>query len=135
MKWGLIAATLAAAVLIGPAQAQEDPLSGNYMLPLCKTWLRMASPDLDVIKDEIRTGNAKPGGIVQYFTEAGMCAGQVVGISVMLGPLACIPSEVTNEQLVRVVVASIEKVPATMHENFSALVRAVIVDAWPCKNN
>lgn len=135
MKWRLIAATLAAAVLVGPAQAQEDPLSGNYMLPLCKTWLRMASHDLDVIKDEIRTGNAKPGGIVQYFTEAGMCAGQVVGISVMLGPLACIPSEVTNEQLVRVVVASIEKVPATMHENFSALVRAVIVDAWPCKNN
>jgi hypothetical protein len=30
MKWGLIAATLAAAFLIGPAQAQEDPLSGNY---------------------------------------------------------------------------------------------------------
>ena len=135
MKWRLIAATLAAAFLIEPAQAQEDPLSGNYMLPLCKTWLRMAPHDLDVIKDEIRTGNAKPGGIVQYFTEAGMCAGQVVGISVMLGPLACIPSEVTNEQLVRVVVASIEKVPATMHENFSALVRAVIVDAWPCKNN
>jgi len=131
MKWRLIAATLAAAVLVGPAQTQEDPLSGNYMLPLCKTWLRMAPHDLDVIRDEIRTGNSKPGGIVQYFTEEGMCAGQVVGISVMLGPLACIPSEVTNEQLVRG--ASIEKVPATMHENFSALVRAAIVDAWPCR--
>jgi hypothetical protein len=47
--------------------------------------------------------------------------------------LACIPSEVTNEQLVRVVVASIEKVPATMQENFSALTRAAIVDAWPCR--
>ena len=135
MKWRLIAATLAAAVLVGPAQTQEDPLSGNYMLPLCKTWLRMAPHDLDVIRDEIRTGNAKPGGIVQYFTEAGMCAGQVVGISVMLNhePMACIPKEITNEQLVRVVVASIEKVPATMHENFSALVRAAIVDAWPCR--
>jgi Rap1a immunity proteins len=134
MKWRLIAATLAAAVLIGPAHAQEDLLSGNYMLPLCKTWLRIASHDLDVIKDEIRTGNAKPGGIVQYFTEAGMCAGQVVGISVMLNhePMACIPKEITNAQLVRVVVASIEKLPATMHENFSALASAAIVDAWPC---
>lgn len=65
MKWRLIAATFAAAVLVGPTQAQEDPGSGNYMLPLCKTWLRMASHDLDVIKDEMRIGNAKPGGIVR----------------------------------------------------------------------
>jgi hypothetical protein len=46
---------------------------------------------------------------------------------------ACIPKEITNEQLVRVVVASIEKFPATMHENFSALARAAIVAAWPCR--
>jgi hypothetical protein len=135
MKWGLIAATFAAAVLVGPAQAQENPGSGNYMLPLCKAWLRMASHDLDVIKDEMRTGNVKPGGIVQYFTEAGMCAGQVIGISEMLNhePMACIPKEVTYEQLVRVVVASIENHPATLHESFSALARAAIVAAWPCR--
>jgi hypothetical protein len=140
MKRRLIATTFAAAVLVGPAQTQtlDDPRSGNYMLPLCKSWLRLASHDLDVIQNEMRTGNAKPGGIVQYFTEAGMCAGQLVGISEMLNgrdhePMACIPKEVTYEQLVRVVVASIENHPATMHQSFSMLARAAIVAAWPCR--
>ena len=132
MNWRMIVAAFAAAVLVGPAQTQEDRSSGNYMLPLCKTWLRMGSRDLDVIKNEIRACDAKSGGIPIYFMQAGMCAGVVIGISAMLEPMACVPNEVTNEQLVRVVVTSIEKYPATRHENFSALAGAAMVTEWPC---
>jgi hypothetical protein len=132
MKRRLIVATLAAAVLVGPAQTQEDPGSGNYMLPLCKTWLRMMSNDRDIIMNEMRAGNAKPGGIVMYFMQAGMCAGEVIGISEVLGAKACIPNGVTNEQLVRVVVAFVEEHPADIHENFSVLAGVAMVSAWPC---
>ena len=50
------------------------------MVPLCKTWLRMGSRDLDVVKNEILAGDAKSGGIPTYFMQAGMCAGVVVRI-------------------------------------------------------
>jgi hypothetical protein len=127
-------ATIAAVVLMGrPAQTQEGQGSGNYMLPLCKTWLRMASHDFASVKEELKTGDASPGGIPMYMIKAGMCAGVVIGISEMLnGSEACILTEVNNEQLVRVVVASIEKDPAHMHENFSVLAGAAIAVAWPC---
>jgi hypothetical protein len=134
-----VAITVAAVVLMmeRPALAQEDPSSANYMLPLCRTWLRMMSHDLAAIKDELTTGNAGPGGIPAYMLKAGMCAGVVIGISDMLNgsdqePRACIPMAVTNEQLVRVVIASIEKNPAHMHENFTVDAAAALVVAWPC---
>jgi predicted nucleotide-binding protein (sugar kinase/HSP70/actin superfamily) len=48
-------------------------------------------------------------------------------------PMACIPQGVTKEQLVRVVVASIEKnLLADIHEDFGTLAAAAIVAAWPC---
>jgi hypothetical protein len=100
-------------LLATPAQTQEDRSSGNYMLPYRKSWLRMASNDVDVIKNEIRSASTKSGGITMHFIAVGMRAGEVVRISdLLLGgsgdAKACIPSEATNEQLVRVVVAEIE---------------------------
>jgi Ssp1 endopeptidase immunity protein Rap1a len=133
-----IAAIMLALVLAGHyAQAaepsQENRGSGNYMLPLCKTWLHMSSNDLTAIKDELKAGAASPGGIPMHMIEAGMCAGIVIGISEMLnGTAACLPTGVTNEQLVRVAVASVEKNPAHMHEDFSVLAGAAIALAWPC---
>jgi hypothetical protein len=128
---------VAAAILVGPARTQERQGSGNYMLPLCKTWLRLVPHDLAVIRNEVRTGQTKPGGFAIYFMESGMCAGEVIGISKMLNgsdhePKACLPTGVTEEQLVRVVVASIEKDPAHMHENFGVLASAAMMAAWPC---
>jgi hypothetical protein len=47
--------------------------------------------------------------------------------------MACIPQGVTKEQLVCVVVASIEKnLLADIHEDFGTLAAAAIVAAWPC---
>jgi hypothetical protein len=131
-------ATIAATVLIRtPALTQEDTNSGNYMLPFCKTWLRMQSHDVATITDELSTGGARSGGIPLHMIQAGMCAGEVIGIAEMLNSSdqalsACIPKEVTKEQLVRVVVASTEKDPARMPEDFGQLAAIAIAEAWPC---
>ena len=132
-------ATIAAVVLTKtPALTQEDTNSGNYMLPLCQSFLRMQSHDMATMTNELSTGGARSGGIPLSMMQAGMCAGEVIGIAEMLkgsdqAPRACIPKEVTKEQLVRVVVASIEKIPAQMHEDFGTLAAAAIVAAWPCQ--
>jgi Rap1a immunity proteins len=132
-------ATIAAVVLMETtALPQVDTNSGNYMLPLCQAFLRMQSHDMAAITNELSTGGARSGGIPLSMMQAGMCAGEVIGIAEMLkasdqAPRACIPKEVTKEQLVRVVVASVEKDPANMHEDFGTLAAATIVAAWPCQ--
>ena len=131
-------ATIAAVVLMQtPALPQVDTNGGNYMLPLCQAFLRMQSHDLATITNELSTGGAQSGGIPLSMMQAGMCAGEVIGIAEMLKasdqpPRACIPKEVTKEQLVRVVAASVEKDPANMHEDFGTLAAAAIIVAWPC---
>jgi len=128
---------LAAAVVFvwagTPAQTQENVHSGNVVLPLCKAWLGMMSHDAAAIKNELATGNSSPGGISAYFMGVGMCAGEVAGIAETLnGSEACIPKEVTKEQVVRVVAAALEGVPAQLHEDFAMSAAAAIAIAWPC---
>jgi Rap1a immunity proteins len=132
MKASIVAMVLVAtAVATRPVKAQENTGSANYMVPLCKTWLRMLSRDASVINDEINTGNSEPGGVPIYFIKAGMCAGEVIGISQMF-PDTCVPKTVTYEQLVSVVVAGIEKSPKQMNESFSVLAGVALALAWPC---
>ena len=100
------------------------------MLPFCKTWLRMQPGDMATITNELSTGSARAGGVPLQMVQAGMCAGEVIGIAATLS--ACIPKEVTKEQLVRVVVDSAEKNPANMQEDFSQLAAIAIAGAWPC---
>jgi hypothetical protein len=137
LKQALIVAAFA--TVVGSAQAQEDRSSANYMLPYCKSWLRMASSNPEAVKNEIRSAKATPGGVVMHFMLAGMCAGEMVGISTLLlggsGDVkACIPLEISNEQLVHVVVSEVEKNHRTlMHLNFGVLASAVLMSEWPCK--
>jgi hypothetical protein len=78
-------ATIAAVVLMEtPALPQVDTNSGNYMLPLCQAFLRMQSHDLATITNELSTGSAQSGGIPLSMMQAGMCAGEVIGIAEML---------------------------------------------------
>jgi hypothetical protein len=45
----------------------------------------------------------------------------------------CPPSGVNKEQLVRMIVAYIERQPQRMHENFKRLALEALRDAWPCR--
>ena len=111
--------TIAAVVLMEtPALPQVDTNSGNYMLPLCQAFLRMQSHDMATITNELSTGGARSGDIPSSMMQAGMCAGEVIGIAEMLkgsdqAPRACIPKEVTKEQLVRVAWPPWKRTPRT----------------------
>src|SRR5438552_1781780 len=95
----LIMALVVGLATVGQPHAEENRGSANYMLPLCKSWLKVAvDRDIETIKDLLR----EPIRL----TLAGMCAGTVVGISETLRmvALACPPEGVGNDQLVRMVV-------------------------------
>jgi hypothetical protein len=115
--------------MLGQAHAEENRGSANYMLPLCKAWLKIAvDKDVEAIKDMLRTEPIR-------LTTAGMCSGVVVGIAETLRTfeLSCPPDGVTNEQLVRMVVAEIEKHPERLHEDFIVPASAVMIAHWPCR--
>jgi hypothetical protein len=116
------------------AKTEENRGSAGYMLPLCKSWLQVASFDVGAVKSELATGNAKPGGIVEHLTVAGMCAGTVIGIFEALRAfqLICPPDGISNQQLVRMAVNHIERRPETMHEDFIVPVGARLMATWPC---
>jgi hypothetical protein len=70
-------------------------------------------------------------------TTSGMCAGVVIGIAETLRTLelACPPYQVSNEQLIRMVVEEIEKHPERMPEEFSVLAREVMIAAGHVKGS
>jgi hypothetical protein len=113
--FGLIAAVLASCIFHS-ASAEEDVRTANWVLPGCRSFL---------------DGNT--GGDLAF--RAGVCAG-VVGTFRDLGsgavPPYCIPDVVATGQVVRVVVAFIERNPARMNEWFGVLVLEALRDAWPC---
>jgi hypothetical protein len=123
----IVALALGLATVAQP-HAEENRGSANYMLPLCKSWLMVnVDKDIDALKNILRTEPIQ-------LTMGGMCAGMVVGISEALRAfeLYCPPDGVTNDQLVRMVVAEIEKRPERLHEDFVVPVSAVMVAHWPC---
>jgi len=112
-----------------PANAEENMGSANYMLPLCKTWLKIGiEKDVETIKNILKTDPVQ-------LTTSGMCAGVVVvGIEEALRmlELLCPPEGVTNDQLVRMVVARLKRHPEWLHEDFIVPASAAMEAAWPC---
>jgi hypothetical protein len=118
-------------VMLCQGQAQENRGSANYMLPFCQTWLKVAverDPEVvgSIFKTEEPIRRPPPG----------MCAGLVVGVAETLRmvELACPPEHVSDEPLVRMVIAEIEKHPEQLGEDFIVLASEVIMASWPCKD-
>jgi hypothetical protein len=109
--------------------AEQNLGSANYMLPLCKTWLKVGDKDVETMKNIFRTD------AVGRLISAGMCAGVVAGIleTMRMFELSCPPKGVTNDQLVRMVVTEIERHPEKMHEDFIVPASAVMMLYWPCR--
>ena len=113
---------------LGQAHAQQDSGSANDVLPLCKTWLKVA------VEGEVE----EVGSIVKIEPIRADHFGNVRWrrarrFTDPADVLACPANSVSNEQLVRMVVAEIEKHPEQMSKNFSVLASEVIMAAWPCK--
>jgi hypothetical protein len=99
-------------------QAQENRGSAKYMLPFCQTWLKVTvERDPEVVGSILKTEEP-----IRVMT-SGMCAGVVVGVAETLRmvELACPPEHVSDEPLVRMVIAGIEKHPEQLGEDFIVL--------------
>ena len=118
-------------VTLCQAQAQENRGSANYMLPFCQTWLKLAAER----DPEVRGSILKTEEPIRL-TTSGMCAGLVVGVAETLRvvELVCPPEHVSDEPLVRMVIAEIEKHPEQLEEDFIVLASEVIMASWPCKD-
>lgn len=106
---GLIVLTLLGGY---PAFAQEDIYSANYVMPGCRDFLGKG------------TGSAHLGGY---------CVGLVIGVARhAYAPSICLPREVTDEQIVSVVVQYIDSQPARLQEDFVVLAMEALRKTWPC---
>jgi Rap1a immunity proteins len=113
---------LAAALLIEAVDAQPpEPLSANNMLPKCQKLLARQTPQ-------------------QGQFDEGVCLGTIEGLAYTITFLprqfsSCPPKGgvVTMEQMIRVVVAYVERRPQRMHEDFRGLAIEAMHEAWPCK--
>jgi len=68
--------------------------------------------------------------LTEWF-EQGRCVGLLEGLA-HTGTF-CVPSGVTRNQVVAVVVKDIEARPERMHERFGKLATEALTAAWPCK--
>jgi hypothetical protein len=129
MRRLIVLALVLAALGPAAARAEQDRGSANYMLPLCQAWLKIVDKDAEAIRNLLKTD------AVVRLTAAGMCAGVVIGVleALQSSELSCPPDGVTNDQLVRMVVSAIERHPETMHEDFAARARVVLMASWPCR--
>jgi hypothetical protein len=130
MRETLLGALMALTITTTHA-AVEDTHSADFMLPFCR-----------LTPKEVSTDTNKAANY-------GRCLGVVEGISRMfsllqeaqaagaarLDPLLCtsIPADITNEQLVSVVVKYGEAFPELTHRSFTVVVMSAMRLAWPCK--
>jgi hypothetical protein len=95
-----------------PAAQPQYPSSANLYLPPCQK----------LIQRERDTRSAFGRGV---------CQGTVYGL--LYASDSCLPTGVSLLQVVRVVVAYIERRPQRMHEDFRKLSVEALHEAWPCK--
>lgn len=115
--FGIILATV---LLIGTVQAQEAAsaqpnLTGAGILPACKEYLK-------------EKPNMGPAEIY--------CGAVIMTVMTMTNfkgaYLVCIPSGVTMEQGVKVVVSKLEQNPSMLHQDFIMLAAYILNRTWPC---
>ena len=114
MRTFIISASLVLALTqVGLAEG-KDP-SANTIMPGCRDFL-----------------NERP-----VVCLAGQCLGIILGLAraveVQSPRPFCIPDDVTNEQMVRVVVSYIDQRPEKMHSEFAPFAYLAFQEAWPCK--
>jgi hypothetical protein len=62
------------------------------------------------------------------------CVGLVIGVArYAYAPSICLPLEVTDEQIVRVVVQYIDSQPARLQEDMVLLAKDALRKTWPCQ--
>jgi hypothetical protein len=118
----VVLGVVVALLLAGEARGQ-GLRTGNDLLPSCK---------------EMVTSTISPLSTTAY--TQGLCSGIVRGVWFLADEIpqavgrACIPSNATLGQLIRVVVAYMERNPALLNYDFTVLTLNALREAWPCRN-
>jgi Rap1a immunity proteins len=95
-----------------PAFAQTDIYSADYIMPGCRDFIGAGTDNAHL---------------------RGYCVDLVVGVARdAYEPLICLPREITDEQIVTVVVQYIDSQPARLHEDFVVLAIEALRKTWPC---
>jgi hypothetical protein len=100
--------------------AEENIDSANVLLPYCK----YLSVD-------------RPQGGYDVGWGVGLCTGMIVTVGYFARNMpehqrSCRPDEVTNAQMVRVVISYVEARPERMHKDIRDLAVEAFHHAWPC---
>lgn len=103
---------------IATAEGAQSFHSANAVLPGCKFLVAGAM-----------------GKNLSEAYDVGFCAGMVSAIvSLTTGPVMCVPSKVTQGQILQVILRYVEARPQRIHEEFGPLAIEALRDAWPCRN-
>jgi hypothetical protein len=125
MKSRLMAVALAGILANGAASAAQAKYDGNELLGQCQQYIKAAD---------------KEKNYDQYDTA--LCSGYIQGVvsttyffdeSLKKEDKFCIPDNVTNGQLVRIVVKYLKDNPKLLNEPRVSLVWIALMDAYPCK--
>jgi hypothetical protein len=130
MRETLLGALMALTITTTNA-AVEDTNSADFILPFCRLTPKEMSADINKAANYGRCLGLVEG-ISQMFSllEEAQAAG-----AARLDPLLCtsIPADITNEQLVKVVVKYGEAFPELTQRPFTVVAMSAMRLAWPCK--
>jgi Rap1a immunity proteins len=130
MRETLLGAVIAVTITTTNA-AVEDTNSADFMLPFCRLTQKEMGADINKAANHGRCLGVVEG-VSRMFSllEEAQAAG-----AARLDPLLCtaIPANITNEQLVSVVVEYVEAFPELTHRPFPVVAMSAIRLAWPCK--
>ena len=127
---GFAAAVLVSTLLFGePAKADEDTTTGNYLFEGCNAFAQdtlqgiTETDSISAIHTEINQN-----------TKAWLCAGAIMGVLYMgeLDHQLCVPTDVTNGQMLKVVVKYMGDHPDHLNWRYTALIFDALHAAWPC---
>ncbi|WP_027921738.1 Rap1a/Tai family immunity protein [Pseudomonas sp. URMO17WK12:I12] len=125
MKAQLMAVALFGVLGCGTAMAAGSTNDGNLLLGQCQQYIKSADPESNYNR-----------------ADAGMCIGYLQGVQntfdflndeIKSGTRLCIPENVTNGQMARIVVRFLEDNPRLLNGGRTGLVWLAIKDAFPCK--
>jgi hypothetical protein len=125
MKAWIGAVALVGMLVSSGAMAAKLKYDGNELLGQCQQAIKSADSERDYDR-----------------FEAGACAGFVMGVQSTVTFFSeflnkedkfCMPDNVTNSQMVRIVVKYLKDNPKNLNLNMTGLVWAALKDAYPCK--
>jgi hypothetical protein len=116
----ILIVSFAIAAIVCPAVAQEHTQSGNDSIEACRSIANGTAPTPDNV------------------LRVGICYGEIEALKWFTQGVndenlrSCVPTSVTRQQMVKVVVAYLDQNSAGLREPFEGLALEALAHKWPC---